>query len=72
MILFDLTGRPGKHKLLVLITDGKQTRDGDYTRPEEIAEQIRGKGINILVIGVGDSVDEKEMAAIAGPNDNWR
>ena len=66
------SGRSDKKKLLVLITDGNQTKTGDYTRPEKIADEIRAKGIHILVIGVGKGVDEKEMASIAGPNDNWR
>ena len=56
----------------MLITDGKQTEAGDFIRPEIIAKQIRAKGINILVVGVGDHADEKELLAIAGPYDNWR
>jgi len=65
-------GRPGLKKLVVLITDGNQTKTHAYTPPEEIAEEIRNQGIHILAIGIGETVDVVEMSKIVGPNDNWR
>ena len=63
-------GRPGVAKLIVLLTDGTQTKEAGYENPAHIAERLRKEGINILVVGIGTNTSEKELANIAGGADN--
>ena len=65
-------GREGQMKLLVLITDGKQKRSMGYRRPDLVADDLRQLGITLLVVGVGEGVDEQELSEISGLEDNWR
>ena len=70
--LFSLSNgaRPGIPKLLVLLTDGSQTKDADAEDPVIIAEEIRRSGIRVLVIGIGKGVDKAELSQIAGGENN--
>ena len=54
-------GRPGIPKILILLTDGSQTQDVDAEDPSIIANEIRSKGIKLLVIGIGAGVNQAEL-----------
>ena len=53
-------------RLMVLITDGSQSRLRGARDPAEIAQYIRSKGIQLLVIGIGNGINKKELGRIAG------
>ena len=55
--------RPNVPNLLIAITDGKSTFDNTRTVP--IAEDLRGDGVNIVAVGITNSVDEAELRAIS-------
>ena len=59
-------GRPNLPEILILLTDGTQTRKGNYEDPSIITDEIRKSGINTIVIGVGSSTDSKELDEMAG------
>ena len=59
-------GRAGATKLLILLTDGSQTRDAGAEDPGEIVDEFRADGINVLVVGIGNGVNPTELAQIAG------
>ena len=59
-------GRPGIPKILILLTDGSQTQDADAEDPSVIANEIRSKGIKLLVIGIGAGVDQAELLKLGG------
>ena len=52
-----------------MITDGKQTTNGNYTRLSEASQGIKNKGVTVYVLGVGNAVDRAELDEIAsGPD----
>ena len=63
-------GRPGVPKLVILLTDGSQTADVGAEEPGDIAEELRNDGINILVVGIGQGVNQTELNHIAGGDAN--
>ncbi len=53
--------------MLILLTDGSQTQKPDAEDPGDIADELRFKyGIKIIVIGIGRSTNQTELAHIAG------
>ena len=62
--------RPGIPKLLILLTDGSQTMDVDAVDPGKIADEIRARGIKILVIGIGAGVNQTELIHLGGGQEN--
>ena len=62
--------RPGIPKILVLLTDGSQTADADAVDPGNIADEIRSKGIKVLVIGIGPGVNQTELLHLGGGQEN--
>ena len=64
-------GRPTVPKMLVLLTDGSQTVTSDAEDPKQIAEELRGSGITILVVGIGADTNRDELDSIAGGEDGW-
>ena len=63
-------GRPGIPKVLVLLTDGSQTDDSDAEDPGAVADEIRKKGVRILIIGIGSGVNQEELLRLGGSEDN--
>ena len=59
-------GRAGVAKLLILLTDGSQTQDAGAEDPKDIADELRADGINILVVGIGNGINQNELTQIAG------
>jgi len=58
--------RPGVRKILILLTDGSQTADADAEDPSVIANEIRKRGIKLLVIGIGGGVNQAELLKLGG------
>ena len=63
-------GRPGVPKLIILLTDGSQTRDADALDPGIIAAKIRAAGVKLIVVGIGNNVDSGELLHIANEKSN--
>ena len=63
-------GRPGITKILILLTDGTQTKDQGAEDPGDITDEIRATGVVVIVIGIGPGTDQKELAHMAGGADN--
>ena len=62
--------REGVPKILVLLTDGEQTTDGEaYEDPSMVAKEVREAGINMLVVGMGRGIKFAELESIAGTSD---
>jgi len=53
-------------KLLILLTDGSQSKGGDAVDPGKVAKTIRQNDITILSIGIGNEVDNDELEHVAG------
>ena len=47
-------GRPDVKKLLILLTDGTQTKAEGAEDPGDIAEELVEMGLSIIVIGIGE------------------
>ena len=55
-------------QLAVVITDGKQTTTGQYTRLSVASRGIKNKGVTVYAVGVGGGADKAELEEIAsGP-----
>ena len=57
--------RPNVPNLAIVITDGKSTFDNDRTIP--IAEDLKRDGVQVLSVGVTNSVDENELRGLSSP-----
>ena len=58
-------------KILILLTDGSQSKRGDdVEEPKLIADILRSKGIRLVVIGIGSGVKQDELENIAGGQEN--
>ena len=55
--------RPNVPNLLIVITDGKSTFDADRTIPT--AEDLRRDGVEMVSIGVTNSIDEDELRGLS-------
>ena len=55
-------------KLLIVLTDGSQTRASGAKDPGNIARKIAASGTEVLVIGIGRGVNKKELDHMAGGN----
>ena len=58
--------REGVPKVLFLVTDGKQTRKYNFIEPRVASMPLKKAGVNIKAIGIGRSVDRKELETITG------
>lgn len=66
MFIPESGARGGIPKILVLLTDGTQTLASDAVDPAIPAKQLRGAGVNLVVVGIGRDVDINEIKKIAG------
>lgn len=62
--------RSGIPKVLIVLVDGSQTKRADFEDPADVAEEMRQKGIKIIVVGMGKQVKEKDLRKIAGKKSN--
>merc|ERR1712013_519774 len=56
-------------KVLILLTDGSQSRGQGAENPSDIAAQLRASGVNMIVIGIGSQINKQELDRIAGGKD---
>ena len=56
--------RPNVPKILVLLTDGEQTRRHDSISPSEAVKPFHKAGIKVVVIGIGSDVKRDELLTI--------
>lgn len=56
--------RAGASKLLIVLTDGKQSRDKDYTPLHDAIVPFHETGIKVIVIGIGDNVEKDELSRL--------
>ena len=59
--------RPNAPNILVVVTDGQSN---DQTATLQQATELHNLGVNVLAVGVGDSVDQTELAGIASSAQN--
>ena len=48
-----------------MITDGNQTKTGQYTRLSVASQEIKNKGVTVYAVGVGRTADIAELEEIA-------
>ena len=70
MFTLESGARATTPKVLILLTDGSQTKDAGAEDPGDIADELRQDGINVIVIGIGSGTDLKELSHMAGGVDN--
>ena len=56
--------RASASKLLLVLTDGKQTEDGEYMPLYEAALPFHEAGIKIIAIGIGSQVDKDQLSKL--------
>lgn len=65
-----LDSRPGFPKIVIMMTDGRQTRDPDYVPLDQAAEPLHNAGARVLVIGIGPQISAAELMLMAkNPSD---
>lgn len=52
-------------QVLIVITDGKQTKSKPYTDLKTASQGIKSKGVTVIAVGVGRGADESELQKIA-------
>lgn len=62
-------GRMGIRKMLILLTDGSQTKTPYSEDPALIADELRQEGITFIVVGMGQGINLPELTKIAGGSD---
>lgn len=51
-------------KVLVLLTDGEQTKDADAVAPSKVVQKFHDAGIKVIVVGIGRSVKPSELRSL--------
>merc|ERR1712136_354052 len=54
-------GRSNTKKLLILLTDGVQTKSRGYVDPTVRANQLRSMGVTVMAVGMGSGVNKAEL-----------
>lgn len=57
--------RPGVPRILILLTNGKQTEEPDAITLDHAARPLFEADVRILVVGFGQNLDEGELQALA-------
>lgn len=70
MFLEENGHRAGVPKVLILLTDGSQTKRPDSEDPAAIAAKLRQTGVHLLVVGMGRRVIPSELLRIADVESN--
>ena len=56
--------RVGSSRLLIVLTDGKQTTDFGYIPLHDAVRPFHESGIKVIVIGIGSKVDRNELSSL--------
>ena len=56
--------------MAILLTDGQQTRSGDFIEPKVAAQPLRSTGIRLVAVGIGKGAQRSELEAIAVVKEN--
>ena len=56
--------------LVILVTDGKQTKAPGAKRPSDIADELREEGVMMITVGVGEDISKPELDDITGNPSN--
>ena len=70
LFTFSIAARPGIPKVVVLLTDGKETPIIDYERLSTAVTPFKRSGIAILAIGIGPNADLQELRTLVSMGDN--
>lgn len=62
--------RPVATRVAILITDGFQTRHSSARSLKDVAKELEKNGIKLLVVGIGDSVNEAVLRSIVSRDDD--
>jgi len=58
-------GRQGSvPQVFFLMTDGRHSKDPGAVALDQAVQQLRAKGIKLIVVGIGDDVDENELRSL--------
>ncbi|XP_065072057.1 LOW QUALITY PROTEIN: uncharacterized protein LOC135696557 [Rhopilema esculentum] len=58
--------RSGVAKVLILLTDGRQTRRYSFIEPSVVAKPLLNEGVLLKAIGIGPHANRQELEAITG------
>ena len=70
--LFTASGgtRSEKRKIMVVLTDGRQSQDPDTVPLQEAVLPLRQLGVRIYTVAIGDEVDLKELYQVTERNED--
>ena len=57
-------------KVLILLTDGEQTKGADAVPPEQVVQKFHDAGIKVIVIGIGKGVNSLELGKMVKSREN--
>ena len=57
-------------KVLILLTDGEQTKGADAIPPEQVVQKFHDAGIKVIVIGIGTGVNSVELGKMVKSREN--
>lgn len=70
--LFTASGgtRSGKRKIMIILTDGRQSQDPDTVPLTDAVLPLRQVGVRIYTVAIGDEVDLKELYQVTERNED--
>lgn len=70
--LFTASGgaRSGQRKVMIILTDGRQSQDPDTVPLQEAVRPLRQLGVRIYTVAIGDEVDLKELYQVTERNED--
>ena len=57
-------------QMAVVITDGNQTKTGNYTKLSVASQGIKNKGVTVYAVGIGSNPNRAELEEIASRPEN--
>lgn len=70
--MFSTSGgtRSGKRKIMVILTDGRQSQDPDTIPLQEAVSPLRKLGVRVYTVAIGDEVDLNELYQVTEGKDD--
>lgn len=62
--------RSGKRKIMIILTDGRQSQDPDTVPLQKAVLPLRQLGVRIYTVAIGDEVDLKELYQVTERNED--